>query len=58
VKKETAIHSVGEKEQSQGPSVVAEKQNNDSSGTYLVCNDELFWKELKVMAEDSLQNNK
>jgi len=26
---------------------------NQIEGTYLVCNDELFWKELKIMAEDS-----
>lgn len=25
--------------------------------TYLACNEELFWRELKVLAEDSLQRN-
>jgi hypothetical protein len=35
----------------------ARKQNNDLESEYLVCNEELFWKELKVLAEDSAQNH-
>jgi hypothetical protein len=49
LKEETELYSVEKKKQSNNSSEI---QNH----FYLVCNEELFWKELRVMAEDRAHN--
>jgi hypothetical protein len=49
LKEETALYSVEKKKQSN-------RSNEAETHDYLVCNEELFSKELRVMAEDSAHN--
>jgi hypothetical protein len=54
MREEVTHHSFDARKQRQP---ATRKQNNDLESDYLVCNDELFWKELRVLAEDSAQNH-